>query len=232
MSFDDDFAKWREDHPGGTRQQFVDAIGQAQADNAQGQADAQYAEQTGLTQESLALARDQFQYQKTKDLERLANIGDSMASIKEIFGGRQPTYDALRGESFNLNERRLNELQTDAGRDLNFNLARSGTTGGSVEVDKNKELAQKMGLGIGQAEIFAQGQADQLKAQDDALKSSLQGLAASGAVTGAGMAGNARSATQGRQGTAQYVQGQDNTFAGLSDRIGGAVQQSPQRGGF
>ena len=232
MSYAEDRDKWLADHPGKTGADYADAVIVAEQGASQEAADAAAAAALGLSQESLDLAREQFGYQKQKDAERLQNIQDSMASIKDVFGGRAPTYDALKGESFKLNERRLNELQTDAGRNLNFSLARAGNTGGSVEVDKNRELAEKMGLGVGQAEIFAQGQADQLKAQDDALKSSLQGLAASGAVGGAAMAGNARGATQGRQGTAQYTPQIENTFQGLSQNIGQARPQSPVRGGF
>lgn len=227
----EDLANWQSQNPGGTAQDYADYITSTQNAAAAAAAEAQFGAQMALSEASLALAGEQFDYQKTKDAERLKNIQDSMGQIKNIFGGRQPTYDALRGDSFRLNERRLDELNTDAGRNLNFALARAGNTGGSVEVDKNKELAQKMGLGVGQAEIFAQGQADALKAQDDALKGSLQGLAASGAVGGASMAANARGATRGRSGTAQYVPQQDNTFQGLSNRIGTAQTQQ-NSGGF
>jgi len=179
-------------------------------------------EQLRHMQKSYELSKAIFDYQKRQDDIRKKNVEDSLAKIKELFGARSPIYNQLRQESMELNRGRLEELEQDASRNTRFALARAGNVGGSTEVDKNAELAEKMGLGLGQAEIYAQGQADQLKAQDEALRTSLSTMAASGAVTGNQLGAQGRSALSGLRGTASYMRDMDNTFAGLTNQIGAA----------
>lgn len=188
-------------------------------------------EQKALADRDYALSEAIFKYNQDQDQLRKDNVQESMAEIKRLFGDRAGLYGQLGKESMALNKRRLGELQEDASRNLNFSLARAGNVGGSTEVDKNRELAEKMGLGLGQAEIFAQSQADQMRAQDEALRSSLNSLAASGAVSGGQVGSQAKSALSGLRGTAGYMGGIDNTFGGLSGQIGaagGANVQTPQ----
>lgn len=177
-----------------------------------------------LQEDTLALSKAQFDWQRQQAKERKANIAESMAAIDEIFTGRAPIYDQLKQESMGLNMEQLNRLEADAARDLNFALARSGNTGGSVEIDKNRRMAEQMGIGAAGVEQFAQSQADKLKAQDEGLRGAMLGLAASGGVSGTQVGGAARSAISGLGGTALYAPQLNQTFQGLSSNIGAAGQ--------
>jgi hypothetical protein len=178
-----------------------------------------------IAQASLDLAKKQFEWQKQQAEERKRNIRESMASIDELFSGRGGIHDLLQEESRMLNMGQLGDLSEEADRQTNFSLARAGTTGGSAEIGLNQELARRMGLGTAQAEIYAQSQADQLKAQDEALRGSLMGLAGSGGVTGQMVRGAGADALKGLSGTAAFMPNINNTFAGLTQNIGTAGQQ-------
>ena len=96
---------------------------------------------------SFGLSQEIFKYTQDQDKLRKENITDSMAEIKRLFDGRAGTYGQLKDESFNLNRSRLNDLQDEANRNLNFSLARAGNVGGSTEIDKNKEWPRRWVLG-------------------------------------------------------------------------------------
>lgn len=186
-------------------------------------------ESLGVARDQLDLSRRIFEYQQGQDRERKDNIRSSLEKLRTIFGKRDPVYNELRGKSLELNRARLEELNEDAARNTRFALARAGNIGGSTEVDKNRELAERMGLGTAQAEIYAQSQADQLRAQDDALRGSLGAMAATGGITGNQIGSQARSALSGLRGTPGYMQNMDNTFAGIASQIGAAGSRAIQQ---
>jgi len=225
-------AAYKAANPGASAQDYANSIQDGRESSAEALALAQFEASLGISEASLELAREQFDYQKGRDEDKTKNIEESMSSIKGIFEGRNPIYDTLKAESYQLNQERLTDLQDDAGRDMNFALARAGNVGGSVEIDKNKEMAERMGLGMANAEMYAQSQADELRAQDEQLKGSLMGLASSGAVKGDIASNLATQSTRGRNGTANFTPNINNTFANMSSGIGGAQQTPQQRGGF
>ena len=183
-----------------------------------------------IAKESLALSQEQFEYTKQQEAIKQQNIADALAGVSDLFGKREPTYKALENESKALNMENLYDLENDATQELSFALARSGNTGGSVEGDKNFDLAQKMGLAVGQVEQFAKGQGNQLRAQDSALRASLNSLAATGGVTGSAASSLAGQSLNGLQGVATYAPNLNNSFSGLTSGIGGANTALPQIG--
>lgn len=183
--------------------------------------------QMEMAEKNYALSQASFDYTKEQNEERKANIAASMSEIEKMFAERSPLYDKLSGESRALNIEQLKDYEKDAARELNFSLARAGNVGGSVEVDRNRDLAEKMGLGVAGIEQHAQGQADTLRAQDQQLRGSLMGLAASGGITGDMTGRQGTQALQGLSRTASYMPNMQQTFQGLSSDIGTAGQ-----GGF
>src|SRR5690606_32769302 len=67
----------------------------------------------------------------------------------------------------------LDRSHADNSRELKFATARSGLSGGSVDVDKNKDLAELYLRGIAEAERRAQNSGAELRSQDQASKQSL-----------------------------------------------------------
>ena len=207
---------------------YTDPVSARDAE-AEAKADARWEQQMGNAERDYELSKEIFGYNKAQDDLRKKNVGDSMAEIKTIFDGRAPIYGNLRDESYGLNEARLTDLQGDAERNTRFALARAGNIGGSTEVDKNREMAEKMGLGIGQAEIYAQGQSDQLRAQDESLRSSLSSMAATGGLTGSQVGAQGKAALSGLKGNASYMRNIDNTFDNTSGTIGSAGKKNVQQ---
>lgn len=183
--------------------------------------------QMAMSEANYNLSKKQFSWTKDQAEERKANIASSMAEIEKMFGEREPMYGRLAGESRALNLEQLGVYEKDAAREMNFALARAGNVGGSVEVDRNRDLAEKMGLGVASIEQHAQGQADTLRAQDQQLRGSLMGLAASGGITGDMTGRQGTQALQGLSRTANYMPNMGQTFEGLSSNIGTAG-----KGGF
>ena len=77
----------------------------------------------------------------------------------------------------------MGELQRQQGinsRQLDFSLARSGQTGGSLDRDQNKELGESFQRGVLRSEQGAQNSAAQLRGDDEASRNQLLALVQSG----------------------------------------------------
>lgn len=145
-----------------------------------------------------------------QERDRQARIDAATAGINSIFAdsGRDATYAAHKDAVFDINKRDIDEQYTDAERENRFGLARAGLMGGSVDVDSNEDLTERMNKGLMQATGLADTAASDLKMQDERARQSLTSLAQSGIDTGTAQTmalrqldANAQAASAARQGS-------------------------------
>lgn len=102
-----------------------------------------------------------------------AALQDSIGKINSLFGDRSGLYDQVRKDVYDLQSSRLGERREDTLRKLRFGAARTGLTGGSVDVS-NKGLEQReFGRALMDASNTAQGRADEMRANDEKTRLNL-----------------------------------------------------------
>lgn len=102
-----------------------------------------------------------------------AALQDSIGKINSLFGDRSGLYDQVRKDVYDLQASRLGERREDTLRKLRFGAARTGLTGGSVDVS-NKGLEQReFGRALMDASNTAQGRADEMRANDEKTRLNL-----------------------------------------------------------
>lgn len=169
-----------------------------------------------------------------QEYQRQAGIKRSVDKINGIYGGadRQQQYGDFEKamQAYNLDQ--VNQQKVDADRQLNFAMARQGLTGGSADADASARLMRDYNKGVLKGQQAASSAAAGLKAQDQAQKQQLIGLAQSGldATTAAnqsltGMRTNLEQAMA--QGQAQ---GLGDLFGGLATYYDAANQAEQLRG--
>ena len=154
---------------------------------------------------------------------RLAQIQAAQGGVNKAFGNRQGVYQNLEDQTFNMNRDKLMDNRSDASRNLKFALARAGTSGGAVDVDKNTDLLDRYNTGLVQARSHASDQAGALKARDEQLRASLLGAASSGTMTGGSAYNQAVQGLSNNAAAPAYMGNIGSIFAGLSDAIGQAA---------
>lgn len=159
--------------------------------------------------------------------QRQQNIDSSFDTLQNMFANRDPIYNRYADASYDLAKGYLDDEDAAAQRQLRFALARAGTSGGSIDVDKSAEREDMYLDGLARARGAADSAADQLRASDAGLQQSLMGLAAGGNVSGAQLAGMVRPAPSFTP-TLPANAGLGQTFVGLTDFIGAA--RNPFRG--
>lgn len=217
-------------------QTWGDAVAQ-QRDNSQNVVGGQYVpdyQPIGDTTQSRYLIdlnrqNEQIGYQRERDamfdaqmMERDARIQSSLGRVSNIFAGRNPLYGQYADDTYALSKTSLDDEQQMRAQQLKFALARSGLTAGSVDIDKGADLANKYAFGLQQARSHADAAGDTLRGQDSALKSSLMGLAASGAVGGDQMASLSGEALSAVDTSPASMQNPGQFYTGLYDQIGAA----------
>lgn len=133
--------------------------------------------------------------------ERAADIADYVGALREFH-----TAD-------------LDKQKANTDRQLKFALARGGLTGGSVQVDKQHEVAQDYTKGLLTVDQKARGAGAALESADQDARARLISLATSGldATTGAQMAASSmRANLEGGRSAAQ--------LQGIGDAFGGGLQ--------
>lgn len=123
----------------------------------------------------------------------------------------------------------LDRSHADNSRELKFATARSGLSGGSVDVDKNKDLAELYLRGIAEAERRAQNSGAELRSQDQASKQSLM----SSVLSGGDVTTAAQNAAQYMRNNAQLAK-QDagvGAFDTLFGNLGGYYKNSREAAG-
>jgi hypothetical protein len=102
-----------------------------------------------------------------------AALQDSIGKINSLFGNRDGIYDTVRKDVYDLQASRLGERREDTLRKLRFGAARTGLTGGSVDVS-NKGLEQReFGRALMDASNTAQSRADEMRANDERTRLNL-----------------------------------------------------------
>lgn len=161
-----------------------------------------------------------------------AAIQGSQAQINAVFDNpqRQNDINDFVNATKAYYNRELDRQKADADRNLTFALARSGLTGGSVQVDKQKQLGENYEKGQLQAEQKALGAGAALQAADQDARARLISLATQGldATTAAQQASAAlRSNLQAGQATAN-ADALGNAFSPL-DKFVTDVSDAQQR---
>lgn len=159
------------------------------------------------------------------EMERQARIQSSLGTISSMFAGRTPMYDAYADDTFDLSKVALDDEQKYQGNQLGFGLARAGLSGGSTDIDKHADLANKYSFGLQQARGHADAAGDSLRGQDSSLKSSLMGLAASGAVDSGQISTIGADALSAVNTTPSAMANPGQFYLGLFDQIGSAGNQ-------
>lgn len=136
---------------------------------------------------------------------------------------RESGYDSVRQNASAIALDSLSKQREEAGRNVRFNVARSGLTGGSVDVDENQNLANRYSEGVIQANSNADGIVNNVRGKDEATRADLISR------INAGMDANSASQAalaqiQNNQNIAK-VDGQSNLlsnfFDGIASGIGG-----------
>lgn len=141
--------------------------------------------------------------------QRQAEITASQKRIESIFSSpeRNKQIEDFIASQRGLFQSDLDREKQENDRQLKFSLARSGLSGGSTDVDQNRELAELYLRGIAEAERRAQNSGAELRSQDQQSKQQLMSQVLGGA-----------DATTAAQNAAQMMRtnaalaGQDSTF--------------------
>jgi len=116
------------------------------------------------------------------EAERSARIANTTAQINNVYDApeRNKQYgDFLSAVRTHYTDDAGRQKKV-ADRNLKFSMARGGLTGGSADADARTTLGEEFTRGILSAEDKAQGSLGDLKAQDEASRMQLIGMAQSG----------------------------------------------------
>jgi len=114
--------------------------------------------------------------------QRQAEITGAQRRIEGIFSSpeREQQYNDFVASQRGYLQSDLNRTHADAQRQTKFATARSGLSGGSVDVDRNRLLAETYLRGTAEAERKAQNAGAELRGQDQASKQGLLSQALAG----------------------------------------------------
>ena len=134
---------------------------------------------------------------------------------------RESGYDSVRQNALAIALDSLSKQREEAGRNVRFNVARSGLTGGSVDVDENQNLANRYSEGVIQANSNADGIVNNVRGKDEATRADLISR------INAGMDANSASQAalaqiQNNQNIAK-VDGQSNLLSNFFNGIGSGI---------
>ena len=119
--------------------------------------------------------------QRQEDLRR-QQIKATQQRIESIFSSpqREAEIQDFVGSQRNLLQADLAREKEENDRQLKFSLARGGLSGGSTDIDQNRELSELFFRGVEESERRAQNAGASLRADDQAAKQSLFGQVAGG----------------------------------------------------
>jgi hypothetical protein len=121
-----------------------------------------------------------------REAERQAKIDATIGEINTLYdsAGRKRQVAEYGADLLNYLTTDANRQKVNADRDLRFALARSGQVGGSVQVDKNRDLGEEYQRGILEAARRSQAGMANLKSADAQSRLNLTALAQNGLSTG------------------------------------------------
>jgi hypothetical protein len=164
---------------------------------------------------SNAAAREAQAAAERMEAERQARITKNVGNINSAFAGRGAQYkrfsDALRSRFTG----ELTRQHADAGRNLKFELAGAGLTGGSVAADSGRDLARQMTEGTISSESKVNAAEADLRSRDEQTRSQMIAMAQAGGDIGNASAQTA-SMLRGNIGAAEGT----NTANALGDMFG------------
>ena len=134
--------------------------------------------------------RDKYYQAEMAKLLNGVDLSAQSAEAKNNATARQAGYDQIRTSNMDIMNSDIARNRSDAERALKFGLARSSLTGGSVDIDENKNILDANQRSTVQANQLADNQVQQVRAQDEAdYANSIQkinaGLDADTAITAA-----------------------------------------------
>lgn len=149
-----------------------------------------------------------------READRQARIASATAEINRVFNSsvngksRDSMYADQKAAVYDLNKREVDRQASEAERANRFGLARSGLSGGSVDVDSTAELDRRTNEGLLRSGGIADQSAADFRVADERTRSNLISMAQSGIDTGTasqmalgGLQANADSVAQARAGS-------------------------------
>lgn len=168
-----------------------------------------------------------------QERERQAQIAAANQRIQGIFGSpeRQSQIEDLRQATREYFQSDLDRQHDISGRRTKFALARSGLSGGSADIDLNRQLAEDYLRGLLEVDRRANSAASGLRAQDTATKTSLfqQILGGLDATTAATEASRALQQNVSLAKSDAYQQGLGDLFGGFGDIWKSSLEGAAQR---
>lgn len=173
---------------------------------------------------------------EARDREEQARIQQNTVAVNNVFDSPERAKqiedftNAVRAQYMD----ELGRQQTINSNQLQFSLARSGNTGGSLDRDQNKQLGESYQRGVLKAEQGAQGSAADLRSSDEATRNQLLGLVQSGGDVGTALA-NAATSQQNNLLSAKStvdVRSIGDAYSDFSDIFNRSKQQSEYRRGL
>ena len=114
--------------------------------------------------------------------ERQAQIAATTGKINSVFDApsRQAEYGKLAADTTQFYQSDLDKQKLNNDRALKFALARSGNTGGSVQVDKGRTLGEDYLKGVVEASRKGQAAGANLRQTDESSRMNLLAMAQTG----------------------------------------------------
>lgn len=163
------------------------------------------------------IARQEAAAKKAEE-ERKALVKKNNASINAKFDERSKQFDEYGNKLFAHNEKMFNENADKARQEMNYALARTGQTTGTVGANSQKDMETMYQRGLSNLRNESTGMANQLKNNDSAMRNNLLAASASGNYNDAMMRG--LTGVPGNMTTLNT--GVGNQFSTLLGGIGGA----------
>lgn len=173
------------------------------------------------------------QQAQAAEAERMAAIKATQGAVNQVFDSPERAADIERAMSgmreLNMGELNRNKANTD--RQLKFALARNGQTGGSTQVDQNREFSDQYGRALLGVERGVQGFGANIRSADQDARARLISLATQGldATTGARQAADAMRINLASGQTDQNMASIANAFSGFNDFLKSSREQSDRR---
>jgi hypothetical protein len=187
-----------------------------------------FEKQQELAEQQFAYSQEQADLANQKEEDRTARISGATERVNRTFDNtvRQGLYDRIGDASFELNKQALDQTREDSANNLRFSLARAGLAGGSVDVDRNKEVVDRFNKGLLLSRNTATNAKNNAKSTDNQIRNSLLGAASSGNYDGSELvrgAGSALSAVESTPASVAPVFDQGDYFSDALAGIGSAA---------
>ena len=111
--------------------------------------------------------RDKYYQTELAKLMNGVDMSKQSAEAKTNAAARQAGYNQIRSSNMAILQDDINRNRNDAARLLKFGLSRSGLSGGSVDIDENRNLTDANQRSIIQANQLSDNQVQQVRAKDE-----------------------------------------------------------------